>query len=791
MALPGFRPSVQLSEDPPRLTDKTSGRTLTISRGEAKLLSLYDGVKTHDQLAAAAQSAGFHVEPSHVAGLLERVAHAGFMTELPPSSLSSSSDLEHPSDAVPTLRSDLKIVVSEKTKGLFEVTDTVRGQTFSLYDFEVSIARMLNGRRSAAQVIDGAAKIGIPVTLESLRKFLKQLRAYNFLLETRSDPKPLVGGTWSPRSQWKPEVRELFQSALRKFRAGKAEEAIDYLVALLQIDPDNGEARELQQRINSKLDEPTESQDFTFDELHGGADAAPDWSDAPASDAAAVTPSAAGAQRPLSQPPVGAAPERLPPSVTGARAPLSPAPVGAAPEHVPPSGTGPQPTHGSAPSVTGPQRTFSPAAGSPTAWPVRGPSLENPVPPPEQQVPPNDGGPELGEPLHFARKNTGEVQTGFQPELIDLRTTTGEQRAATGFDPPQLETGTAVDEGQAAAAQAEGVWSPPPRRTSPPRPSTEERDEAPPKKRRGKGGLIFALVALIALAGAAAFPVPMQGKADCTLSPVEAAQVTAAADGKIKELLVKDGDTVEQGKPVATLDASELEAKVQAAEARITSAQTALAALDKKVNPRALKKAEAAVAKAKKPLLKLEASDKRLMDQKARFEGPDVKPSMKRKPLAAIAKKLKENEKARAKAQKKLLVAEKALKKVTLDARRAPLLADIENAKAEKEAAAKEIEARAIVASASGTWKAADMAPDAELKAGDVVGSIVTTSKLELTSEVKAPSATLVVGAARSNVSLNNGSATIDNADAKLKPGACTLEYDGGKQPLYKRYVKL
>lgn len=758
MALPGFRPSVQLSEDPPRLTDRTSGRTLTISRGEARLLSLYDGVKTNEQLAQAAQAAGFPVEASHVAGLIERVAHAGFMTEAPPNSLNPGPELEQSSDVVPSLRPDLKIQKSEKSPGLLEVTDPVRGQTFSLYDFEVSIARMLNGRRTAAQIIDAAAKIGIPVSLESLGKFLKQLRAYHFVLEIPIEPVRVEGGTWSPRSQWKPEVRELFQSALRKFRAGKAEDAIDYIVALLQIDPDNGEARELQQRINAKLDEASEIQEFTFDELHGGADAAPEFMEsAPAPKTDWVAPSSG-------------------------------------PEHLPRS-------------VTGPQRTFSPPAGSPAAWQVRGPSLENPMPPlgdspvstsdvrrrvfdksgaeltAEQQAP------DLGEPLHLSRTPSGEQPRAFEPELINLRTPTGEQRAAGPFDPERIDTGS--PESQEAASQAEGIWAPPPKRkTMPPRPAAELEDEEPPRRKRSKAPLVIGVLALAGIAGAAAFPVPTQGHEACRLEAIESAKATVSAEVKLRTLLVKDGDPVEQGKPIATLDASAIETRIKDADAKTAQLTEQLAALDKKVKPKLKARAEAALIKAKKPLLKLEASDQRLLAQKAKFEGPEVKPSMKKKPLAAIAKKLKENEKARVKAQKVVTAAENALKRLSNDKLRTPINEQLATVKTEKEAAEKELENQSILSPASGTWRASDKAAGAELKAGDVLGSIVTTDKLALSSMVKQTHATLVGGGLRKPVTLKDGAATVDNADGALKPGTCELEFDGGKQPLYKRYLR-
>ena len=66
-----------------------------------------------------------------------------------------------PSDSVPIFRTDLKIDKGANA-GLFEVTDPVSGRHFTLYEFELSIARMLDGRRHASDVIENGVRLGIP-----------------------------------------------------------------------------------------------------------------------------------------------------------------------------------------------------------------------------------------------------------------------------------------------------------------------------------------------------------------------------------------------------------------------------------------------------------------------------------------------------------------------------------------------------------------------------------------------------------------------------------------------------
>ncbi|MFN0061435.1 MAG: hypothetical protein ACKVPX_02805 [Myxococcaceae bacterium] len=144
---------------------------------------------------------------------------------------------------VPRFRTDL--VLSQRGADLFDVEDPTTGMRFQLYDFEVSLARMLNGARSLDDIVTEGARLGIPVTLGSMKKFLDQLEQYGFLDTTPAAEASSPEGTWSPREVWTPETRELYQSGVRRLRLGRATEAVRYFTAMIAADPNNAEARRM------------------------------------------------------------------------------------------------------------------------------------------------------------------------------------------------------------------------------------------------------------------------------------------------------------------------------------------------------------------------------------------------------------------------------------------------------------------------------------------------------------------------------------------------------------------
>ena len=160
------------------------------------------------------------VEPWQVEQFFTRLAHANVLSAsapVVPDFIPTAAGVEEPGDVVPLLRGDLIITASKASRGTLEVKDPLTERSFTLYDFEVSIARMLDGKRSAAEVLAAANRLGIPVSLPTLKTFLQQLRAYQFIdLKTGGGD-----STWPRRKQWSVGVRELYQSALRLMRTGK------------------------------------------------------------------------------------------------------------------------------------------------------------------------------------------------------------------------------------------------------------------------------------------------------------------------------------------------------------------------------------------------------------------------------------------------------------------------------------------------------------------------------------------------------------------------------------------
>ncbi|HET9551953.1 MAG TPA: tetratricopeptide repeat protein, partial [Anaeromyxobacteraceae bacterium] len=147
-----------------------------------------------------------------------------------------------PDDAVPLLRADL-VVQRGKSPGLFQVADPASGRAFTLYEFELSIARMLDGRRRAAELVEAGARLGIPVDLAGLHKFVRQLWHYGFLAPAGAEPAaPPEGGG---REAWDEATRALFQTGLRLVHLGRPKDAAAYFEAILDGHPGHPEATEL------------------------------------------------------------------------------------------------------------------------------------------------------------------------------------------------------------------------------------------------------------------------------------------------------------------------------------------------------------------------------------------------------------------------------------------------------------------------------------------------------------------------------------------------------------------
>ena len=163
-------------------------------------------------------------------------------------------DALSPQDVVPALRADLELgdPVPGRGEADIRLSHPQTGKALVLKGVEVSVARMLDGRRTADDVVTAAAKIGIPMKLQGLNGFIHKLEREGLLVEA-PPPKPDGMSTWEPRAEWSVEVRTLFQAALRAARAEDLASARSRLEQLLAVAPDTEEAKGLLEWVMARL----------------------------------------------------------------------------------------------------------------------------------------------------------------------------------------------------------------------------------------------------------------------------------------------------------------------------------------------------------------------------------------------------------------------------------------------------------------------------------------------------------------------------------------------------------
>ena len=162
-----------------------------------------------------------------------------------------------PDDVVPALHRNLSF--SDTPQGLgtgfLSVKNFATGEETYLRGFEYSLARLLDGRRTAQEVVRAAEALGLPVTLGDLEGFVKKMEERHLVGE---EPEPMGEGMspWRRRDPWSAQTRELFRSALRNGRGGKMEEAISTLDVLLGDAPATIEAVALRRRLDEQRKSP-------------------------------------------------------------------------------------------------------------------------------------------------------------------------------------------------------------------------------------------------------------------------------------------------------------------------------------------------------------------------------------------------------------------------------------------------------------------------------------------------------------------------------------------------------
>jgi hypothetical protein len=248
-----------------RLLDAATGRTMALSLTEARLLSSLGPEMSAADVVHQMEAQATKLDQATVLALFTRLAGAGFLdTVLDTDEAATTRPRAAPAltDVVPCIRNDLDFTPGRKV-GLVEVKDTSSNRSFTLYDFEANIARMLDGRRTIADVMAAAERLGIETSPGALRNFFCQLKAFGFLADKPVPIQPPRG-----RKPWQPEIREMYRHALRHARRNELAEAVEYLEALLEVDPDVQEAAELLEQVRARQ-QGASSPGLDFNALHG------------------------------------------------------------------------------------------------------------------------------------------------------------------------------------------------------------------------------------------------------------------------------------------------------------------------------------------------------------------------------------------------------------------------------------------------------------------------------------------------------------------------------------------
>jgi hypothetical protein len=155
-----------------------------------------------------------------------------------------------PDDVVPKFRTDLH-VARGASPALFDVSDPITGRKFTLYEFELAIARLLDGRRKVSQVVANGGRLGVPMDVDALYKFVRQMWHYGFLAGPGTGGDALgghgvgEGGSWDAHEPWDDATRTLFETGERLMRQGRNADAASYFEAVLDAHPANPEATEM------------------------------------------------------------------------------------------------------------------------------------------------------------------------------------------------------------------------------------------------------------------------------------------------------------------------------------------------------------------------------------------------------------------------------------------------------------------------------------------------------------------------------------------------------------------
>jgi len=170
---------------------------------ELTVARMMDGERDLQAIAAASGANGLPVTVHQLQKFIRELAAYGFIENAPPlrpaaAEVAGVKVVPRPSPwsapPRPKLRSDVKIDETRNgSSKMFRLRVPGSDAVCTLYDFEMSLAQLMDGQRDLQEIAEAGRGLGVPVNVERLEKFIRQLVAYRLVEPAEPQPLELPG----------------------------------------------------------------------------------------------------------------------------------------------------------------------------------------------------------------------------------------------------------------------------------------------------------------------------------------------------------------------------------------------------------------------------------------------------------------------------------------------------------------------------------------------------------------------------------------------------------------------
>lgn len=181
------------------LRNPRSSKSLTLNQNQYLLVQLLAEANTYQDLVTAAINLGVAISESAAAKLVEGLRKTSMLDEPSPAPAraapAASSAWQSPER--PKLRGDLDVQrTATGPATLYEVRVPGSPSICTLYEVDLTAARLMDGTRDLDAIARSGTAAGLPMTRQQIEKFIRQLAAYNLI----EDAAPMASASPTARA---------------------------------------------------------------------------------------------------------------------------------------------------------------------------------------------------------------------------------------------------------------------------------------------------------------------------------------------------------------------------------------------------------------------------------------------------------------------------------------------------------------------------------------------------------------------------------------------------------------